>query len=71
MAQKSGPDDPNCFLKYCEIAKLAIFAPNLDLFCKNGSSDHIHASTFVNRVSFFQQGSILSGENVFRANKYD
>ena len=53
------------------MAKLVIFAPVFDRFCKNGFGDHIHAPTFENRVSFFPHGSILTTENVFRANKHD
>ena len=44
------------------------FLPILYRFCKNGSGDHIHASIFENRVTFFPQGTKLSAEIVFRAN---
>ena len=37
----------------------------LEGFCENGSSDHIHAPNFENRVSFFPQGTKLSAQNVF------
>ena len=53
------------------MAKLVIFAPVLDWDCKNDSGVHIHAPNFKNCVYFLPQGTSLSAENVFRANKYD
>ena len=47
-----------------------IFGFILLVFYQNYSGDHIHAPIFSNRVSFFQQESILSADYVFRAKSY-
>ena len=59
-----------CYKNWQSYKAFCKFQSILHGFCKNGSGDHIHASIFKNRVSFFPLGTILPAQNVFRANNY-
>ena len=68
MAKKSGSDGVNHFWIDLKIAILGFLGMQLHTFYQDCFGDHIHASNFENRGSFFPQGTKLSAEIVFRTN---